>query len=167
MKLPLLTTDPLAIYLRDHHAGSTFGVELARRARDQNLGSEFGEFLAQLATEIESDREALEAIMRDLGVGADPVKVSVAWAAERVGRLKFNGRLVGYAPLSRVLELEGLIAGVSGKLALWRALQQLRGSEPRLAGHALEHLAERAESQLGRLHEQHRVAVLAVGSDRA
>ena len=59
----------LAIYLNDHLAGSVGGVETARRARGSNEGSEFGEPLARLCEEIESDREALEAAMDELGIG--------------------------------------------------------------------------------------------------
>lgn len=36
--------------------------------------------------------------------------------AEKLGRLKPNGQLHGYSPLSRVIELEGLYLGISGKL---------------------------------------------------
>src|SRR3954466_7898383 len=113
MKALWVTTDQLAIYLADHYAGATFGVELARRARDRHRGTSHGEFLAGLAGELEQDRAELGAVMDTLGVDVDPVKVVVAWTGEKVGRLKLNGRLIGEAPLSLVLELEALIAGVS------------------------------------------------------
>lgn len=47
-----------------------------------------------------------------------------AWAAEKLVRLKLNGRLRGYSPLSRLLELEMLHIGITGKLELWQALQR-------------------------------------------
>jgi hypothetical protein len=159
--LPSLTSDQLAIYLADHYAGATFGVELARRVRGENHGTTYGDFLARLAAEIEEDRGELEAIMDKLGVARDPLKVTLAWAGEKVGRLKLNGHLRGYAPVSRVLELEGLIAGVSGKLALWRALKEIAPSEPRLDRESLDLLAERARRQLAGLREQHRRAAAA------
>ena len=83
----------LATYLNDHLGGSTFGVELVGRAADENEGSELGAFLSQLAKEIESDRESLEAIMAQLGVKADRAKVAIGWSAEKVGRLKPNAQL--------------------------------------------------------------------------
>ena len=146
VKLPSLTSDQLAIYLADHYAGATFGVELARRVRGENHGTTYGDFLARLAAEIEEDRGELEAIMDKLGVAR---------------RQKLNGHLRGYAPVSRVLELEGLIAGVSGKLALWRALKEIAPSEPRLDRESLDLLAERARRQLAGLREQHRRAAAA------
>jgi hypothetical protein len=159
MKVPIIGGDALGTYLSDHHAGATFGVELARRARDENRGTSYAEFFSRLATEVEQDRDELEAIMRRLDVGSDRLKESVAWAGEKLGRLKPNGRVLGYAPLSRVLELEALIAGVSAKLALWRGLEELVSHEPRLDAELLARLAERAQRQLRELRAQQRRAV--------
>ena len=64
-----------------------------------------------------------------------------------MGRLKPNGQLTGYSPLSRVVELEGLALGMTGKLALWKALRELVDEEPRLDAAELERLRERAERQ--------------------
>ncbi len=144
----------LGIYLNDHLGGSIVGVELARRAAHQNEGSEFGAFLADLAKEIEADRGALMAIMDDLGVRKDPVRRVLGWAGEKVGRLKLNGQLRGYSPLSRLEELEGLALGVTGKLALWKALRLVAEDEPRLAAHPLERLLERAEQQQREIEER-------------
>jgi predicted DNA-binding ribbon-helix-helix protein len=161
MKVPIVGGDALSTYLTDHHAGATFGVELARRTRDENRETGYAEFFSRLAGEIEQDRDELEAIMRSLGVGSDRLKDSVAWAGEKLGRLKPNGRVLGYAPLSRVVELEGLIAGVSAKLALWRGLEEVAEQEPRLDAELLGHLAERAQRQLRELRTQQRRAVRA------
>jgi hypothetical protein len=161
MRLPMLDGDPLSVYLTDHHAGSTFGMELARRTRDENQGTDYGDFLARLATEIEEDRDSLEAIMRRLEVSADPVKVALAWTGEKIGRLKPNGSLVGYSPVSRLLELEALVAGVTGKLALWRALKELAPRDGRLDEAQLDRLAERAQRQLTALRIQQRRAARA------
>jgi hypothetical protein len=144
--------DLLAIYLNDHLAGSTVGLELARRARGSNEDSELGDFLAQLVAEIEQDRAALEDVMAAVGAGHDRLKVAGAWAGEKVGRLKLNGSLLGYSPLSRVVELEGLALGVTGKLALWRMLGSI--DDPRLAGFDFAVLTARAERQRDELERQ-------------
>jgi hypothetical protein len=62
------------------------------------------------------------------------VKVLLGWGAEKAGRLKLNGELLGYSPLSRLEELEALSLGVEGKLALWTALRRTHGDDPRLRG---------------------------------
>ncbi|MET0512708.1 MAG: hypothetical protein ABW135_13635 [Thermoleophilaceae bacterium] len=138
----------LRIYLQDHLAGATGGVELARRARAANQGTTYGDPLAKLADEIEADRRALEGIMDDLGFGADRAKNIAFWAAEKAGRLKLNGQLTGYSPLSRLTELEGLIAGINGKLSLWRSLLEVAPSQPKLDQERLQRLLERGEEQL-------------------
>jgi hypothetical protein len=150
-----VTSDPLTIYLQDHHAGARFGGELARRSAGANEGTEYGEFLARLANEIEEDRRSLEAIMERCDVGTDRLKDAGAWTMEKLGRLKLNGHLFDYAPLSRVLELEGLMGGVRGKLALWHALIELCPADERLDAAELEGLARQAEAQLAGLREQH------------
>jgi hypothetical protein len=143
----------LRIYLQDHLAGSTTGLELARRVRGENEGTDYGPPLAQIADEIDADRRALLGIMEDLGFGADTLKNVGAWAVEKVGRLKMNGQLTGYAPLSRMEELEGLLTGITGKVALWGALLQIAPHEPRLDAERLERLRERGESQRATVEE--------------
>jgi hypothetical protein len=146
----------LAIYLNDHLAGATGMLELARRSAASNRENEHGPFLAQLGAEIAEDRESLLEVMRTLGVHRDRAKVFAGWAAEKAGRLKLNGRLLSYSPYSRVLELEVLLLGARGKLALWQALAEIAPSEPRLDARTLRGLARRAEGQLDGL-ETHRL----------
>ena len=145
----------LAIYLNDHYAGSTAGVELARRARAGNEGNGLGGLLNRLADEIEEDRGTLSAIMEAVGAKRDPFKARLAWVGEKLGRLKPNGQLTGQSPLSRVIELEGLELGIAAKSSLWRALSELQ--DPRLSAFDFESLAERARRQRTEL-EPHRVA---------
>ena len=146
-------TKYLATYLNDHLAGATVGLELAKRARSSNEGTEWGELLERLAAEIDEDRETLRDVMRRLDVGEDRVKQVGAWTMEKAGRLKPNDELLDYSPLSRVIELEGLTLGVTGKNGLWRALDRVAQDEPRLAEFDFKALSERAERQAGELEE--------------
>ena len=148
-----MDTKLLRIYLQDHLAGATGGVELARRVRGSNRGSAFGDPLARLADEIEADKKALEGVIDDLGFGADRPKNAAAWTLEKAGRLKLNGRLTGYSPLSRMVELEGLIGGVSSKISLWETLIEVSAQEPRLDRERLRRLAERGAEQRRTLEE--------------
>jgi hypothetical protein len=137
----------LGIYLNDHLAGATVGLELAKRARGSNRGSEYGDVLEQVAREIEEDRDTLQGLMESLEIGRDRSKVAFGWAAEKVGRLKPNGQLTGYSPLSRLIELESLALGITGKLSLWEALTELAEEDVRLDRDELSRLAQRAERQ--------------------
>ena len=143
--------DLLAIYLNDHLAGATAARELARRAASSNRGSDYGTFLERLATDVDEDRDELLEIMRSLQASVDQLKVAGGWGAEKLGRFKLNGRLLGYSPLSRLIELEALALGVRGKLGLWRALELLVPEQPELERFELPHLIARAERQLNQL----------------
>jgi hypothetical protein len=166
MEMPaILSNDLLTIYLNDHLAGATAGVDLARRTAEQNATNEFGPRLLELADEIGHDRDDLVALMETLECPVDHVKLAVGWGAEKVARLKPNGRVFGYSPLSRLLELEGLAAGIRGKRALWRALATLPPNAPGLEHARLEQLVVRAEEQLELVDQLHsRAAELALAS---
>jgi hypothetical protein len=143
----LIETRPLAIYLQDHLAGATAGAELAHRARDSNEDEgDLGDFLKTLSRQIDEDRGVLIEMMDHLGIDRSRVKISGAWVGERLGRLKLNGQLTGYSPLSRLIELEGLTVGVAGKRSLWQNLRSC--CEAELARFDLDRLIARADKQL-------------------
>lgn len=134
----------LSTYLNDHLAGATGGVGRARAARAANQGTEFAQPLAAVCAEIEADKATLEAIMDDLGIARSRMKTTLGAIGERAGRLKPNGRLRGYSPLGRVIDLELLLIGITGKLRLWTLLTDLLDDEtPR----DLTPLIHRAENQ--------------------
>ena len=143
----------LRIYLQDHLAGATAGLELARRTRGANEGTEYGPPLARIADEIEADRRMLQGIMEDLGFGGDRLKIVGAWALEKAGRLKMNGELTSYSPLSRVVELEGLLTWITGKKGLWISLLEVAPGEDRLDADVLGRLRDRAEEQRSTVEE--------------
>jgi hypothetical protein len=136
----------LAIYLNDHLAGSVVGDKLAKRVARQNEGNEYGRKVGEIAREIKEDQATLLDIMRRAGVRRKQIRLAMARAAEVVTRLKPNGRLVGYSPLSRVLELEGLAMGITGKLELWRSLDAVH-DDPEVPDLDFGRLAARAEDQ--------------------
>jgi hypothetical protein len=135
--------DRLSVYLNDHLAGATVGLNLARRLADGDGA------LGAIAQEIDEDRQALLEVMERLSVGQDPLKLAVAWGADKAIR---------YSPLTRLEELEALSLGVEGKLALWRTLRHTHGEDARLGGVDLEELIARAQSQRRRLERQRMTA---------
>lgn len=113
------------IYLRDHFAAAVGGVNFAERVEANNAGTDFEEPLRNLRIDIERDCDTLSRVMIILDVERGHVKAALTWFGEKLGRLKFNGTLTGYSPLSRVEELEALRAMVNAKWALWDTLDQL------------------------------------------
>lgn len=137
----------LKIYLNDHLAGSILGLELARRARSENADNAVGEYLDTFQRELLEDRATLQSVMSALGLKRDAMKQTAAWVGEKLGRLKLNGQLTGYSPLSRVVELEGLALGTEGRLSMWRTLRRLSRKDERLARFDFTALITRAEHQ--------------------
>jgi hypothetical protein len=122
----------LGIYLNDHLAGATAGTGLAQRMAAAGHLPAPAATLRELAVEIAGDRDALLTFMADLDIPVRSYKVWAAWAGEKAGRLKPNGHLISRSPLSDLEELEFLGLGVEGKVAGWRTLRVLAGTDGRL-----------------------------------
>ncbi|HEY3723266.1 MAG TPA: hypothetical protein VGN59_07875 [Acidimicrobiia bacterium] len=135
----------LEVYLQDHWAGATAGAELANRIVDHYAGAEVETQVRSLAADIDADRESLAAILDRLGVDRSAVKAAMGWLGEKAARLKL-GPLTGQPQLVLFMELEALSLGISGKLALWRALEVAFAPEA-LPLVDLDDLARRAEEQ--------------------
>ena len=103
--------------------------------------------------------DTLDEIADRLGCRPSRGKILVARAAEFVGRLKPNGRLRGYSPLSRLVELELLVAGILTKESLWQTLTVVQQHRSDLAGFDFDDLQRRAMEQRMQL-EAHRIATV-------
>lgn len=141
----------LRIYLQDHLAAAVGGGELSRRTLKSNRGTTFEPALEKLAKEIEEDRLTLIELMRRVGVSANIFKQGAVWAVEKVARLKLNGRVLQYSPLSRLIELEALGSGIDGKRALWAALRHVADAGTPLDPAELQNLEKRAADQRKRV----------------
>ena len=85
---------------------------------------------------------------------------SGGWVAEKAGRLKLNGRVLSYSLLSRLVELEGLIMGITGKTTRVARAPTLAERDSWLDAGQLDRLLERAERQLAELYPHHERAAL-------
>jgi quercetin dioxygenase-like cupin family protein len=137
----------LAVYMNDQLAAGVLWREVARRAARENRGTEAEPMLSRLAGEIAQDVERFRDIMRRLKIPERRGKTAAAVVAERLGRLKLNGRLLGYSPLSRFVELDFLAMGIEGKKILWANLRDLAHLHRALADVSFDELINRAEEQ--------------------
>jgi hypothetical protein len=145
----------LRIYMNDQLALGVLWREMARRAAHENAGTDAGAALAEVARAITEDVATFEGLMQRLGLQRSPIKPRLALAAERAGRLKLNGSLRSYSPLSRFSELDFLVIGIEGKKQLWSTLANLAGLSDRLPDIDFAALADRADAQRTAL-EPHR-----------
>ena len=129
----------------------------------ENVSTPFSAELDRLADEIADDRAKLDAVLQSLDVEPSRLKIGLARAAERGSRLKLNGRLLGYSPLSRVLELETLGSGILAKRGLWSALAQT--TDAKTAEADFPQLIDRANAQLAVVEQlRERAAAIAFPS---
>jgi hypothetical protein len=149
----------LRIYLNDHLVAASAGAALARRAARSNQEDELGRLLTTLASDLADDLASLEDVMRERGLEPSRVKRSLGTIGERLGRLKLNGRIVSYSPLSRLVELEGLGLLLAHNASAWRSLETV--GIARAAP-----LAERAERHVEELRAARREAArVALGAE--
>lgn len=148
----------LSIYLRDQLALGVLWRELAQRSARNNRGSDLGRALDGVATGIAEDVDTFADIMRRLDVAPNRLKTGAAVVAERLGRLKLNGRLRGYSPLSRFFELDALVMGIEGKKTLWTTLSTYAGLGARFPDLDFDELVRRAGAQREALDPFHAAA---------
>jgi hypothetical protein len=141
------TTKLLSIYLNDHYLGANSGVALAARIAKEHRDTPFSDELDALAEKIYDDLATLVTLMGKLGVDPKKWRGPAGIAAERVGRLKLNGHVFTRSPLSSVLEIEALQAGVAAKRSAWRTLRRLADSEGNLDAAELDSLINKSLEQ--------------------
>jgi hypothetical protein len=76
------------------------------------------------------------------------------------GRSSADGYLLHRSPLSDVIELETMLVGISGKVAVWSSLATLSARDHRFDGDQLQELITRAHRQEAELEALRRDAVI-------
>lgn len=140
----------LRIYLTDHLTGSRGGIDLAERCLKNNQESELGNFLKLFLKEIRAERETLKSILQKVGGSPSLLKETAVKIMEKIGGLKLNGSLLQYSDLSRLIELEGLLAGVRAKLDMWLILER---HEEISSEFSIKSLVARGKRQLEQLQK--------------
>jgi hypothetical protein len=115
----------LAVYLRDHHALLVALRELAQRMRTADRPDEQRALADDLHRAADDDLDCVEQYLHRLESGPSPLRHAAVWTAEKLGRLKLNGRLLRPSPLSAVTELEGFRLLLESNRALWSGLAHL------------------------------------------
>lgn len=146
-------SDHLATYLHDHLAGSHFAVKLLGSLHDQYEDEPLGQFAHTLCVDLKQDQEILEQIIRDVGEAHFDLTEAIGWFTERASQFKLHRDSSG-AGLGTYEAIEAITLGIRGKLALWKALPEIRNYDARIPDRNFSALAERAEEQYGRAEQQ-------------
>ncbi|WP_345750341.1 NAD-dependent epimerase/dehydratase family protein [Microbacterium rhizophilus] len=148
-----LERDILGLYLSDHLTGATAGADrfdrMAKAYRDTDLGPD----LARIAREVRAERTFLKDLISTLELRRRPYRQAAAWAAEKVGRLKTNGRPLG-SPMTPLLEIEVMRSALVGKLGGWETLAEL-APDLGLPRRMFTDLVDRAREQVATLDRLH------------
>ncbi len=147
----------LEIYLQNHEAAAQAGSALFHRAAVNQGSREYGDELRALAADVNEDHRRLRMIMSKVGVRPNVPFGLALRLGERIGRMKPNGRLIRRAPLSDLIEVEGLLDSVAAKRAGWHALATVE-STPGIDPGEIDELVNRADDQLSRLTALHATA---------
>jgi hypothetical protein len=132
LRQPNATTAPesldgrlLAVYLRDHHALLVALRELARRMSTARRTAEQRAFADDVHRVADDDRACVEQYLERIESAPSRTRHAAVWAAEKLGRLKLNGRVLRPSPLSAVTELEGCRVLLESDRAAWAGLAHL------------------------------------------
>jgi hypothetical protein len=115
-----MTNEHLAVYLNDHLAGSSTGLELVEMLQK---GSGLEDWATQLRSDIAADRDELERLMRELQIVPGSIRQAAGWFAGKLAELKTLVDDPKDGALRRLEITEALALGIHGKQALWTALQ--------------------------------------------
>ena len=148
------------IYLDDHRAGAAGGVALAQRMLEENPDNYLTATMRELTGEIEQDRQLLDDIIVRLGHSPNRLKIAMGTVSTWVGRLKANGYVRRYSPLSRLEEFEMLAAGIMSKASLWHNCELALAGHHEVGDIDFVILREQAERQHAKL-ERHRERIVA------
>lgn len=152
---------PLRIFLGERLTVMRAGRDLALRMGRSGAYPDAAARLAHAAGELDRGCDTIASFMRQGGAGRPWVRVLAGAAAERVGRLKMNGRIRGRSALTDLEELDALIATLHYAAAAWRALER----SPAIASEVARPRAEACEALVaaiepGRLDAAERALVL-------
>jgi hypothetical protein len=141
----------LDVYLNDHLAGATAGVNLAEMATEEHQGDAHGAFFAEITSDIKADYDVLVQLMDDLAVEKSATKAALAEVGSKLSAPKFKGT---DDPLNAFVTLETLSIGVEGKICMWKALKTVAEGNPALGELDLDDLIARGEDQRSRIEDQ-------------
>ena len=146
--------ESIEVYLNDHLAGATAGVNLVEQAADRHRSDELGEFFAPLAADIKADLATLEGLIEDMNVDKSASKTALAEVGSKLAAPKFTAEGAGNKHLGDFITLETLSIGVEGKRCMWVALKTVADAYPGLGALDLDDLVSRAQQQRDQLESK-------------
>jgi len=142
-----MSNENLTTYLKDHHAGSVAALELVDHLIETFEGKSLEQFFKKLRKEIDADQERLEKLIKKVGAKESAVRKTGAWMVEKFARVKVRINRSEKDQMGLLDALEALLIGITGKEALWSALEAASENVASLRGVDYARLQQRARGQ--------------------
>ena len=142
-----MTTKHLAVYLKDHLAGSEAGLEILEHIEAEHGVGRIADITTRIRREIEGERAVLTQLLDKLAAPTSVPRRVAGWMSEKALELKLIADDPGNGALRLFEAVEAIKLGVHGKLGLWKALAANARQIPVLATVAYEPLIRQAEEQ--------------------
>ena len=153
-----MSTEPLAVYLNDHLAGSAAGLTLMDDLASRVEGTALAPKLRALAAEVREDQQLLRETLDRLAAGERRVAQAAAWLGEKVSEKRLALAARNHPALGLLEGLESIALGLQGKLAIFRVLAELGALDPRLTGLPYGARTDRTVLQHGMIEAERRAA---------
>ena len=153
-----MSTEPLAVYVNDHLAGSAAGLTLMDDLATRAEGTALEPKLRALAAEVREDQQLLRDTLDRLAAGERRIAQAAAWMGEKVSEKRLALAARNHPALALLEGLESIALGLQGKLGIFRVLAELGPLDPRLAGLPYGARADRTVIQHGMIEAERRAA---------
>jgi hypothetical protein len=137
----------LAVYLKDHLAGSQAGLEILEHIEAEHGVGRIAEITSRIRREIEGERTVLTQLLAELDASTSVPRRVAGWMSEKALELKLIADDPGNGALRLFEAVEAIELGVHGKLGLWKALAANAQEIPLLRTIDYESLIRQAEEQ--------------------
>jgi cell division protein ZapA (FtsZ GTPase activity inhibitor) len=163
-----MATDPLAVYLNDHLAGSVAAVNMMEELAEHERGRPLEQKLLALRAEVEEEQQMLRELLARIDAGESRLKQAAAWITEKVGQGKLAIAARVHPALATLQGLESLALGLEGKHCLYRVLDDIAPKDPRLSEYRFAAFVARTVIQQSMIeHERMAAARAAFGASEA
>ncbi|WP_022872600.1 NAD-dependent epimerase/dehydratase family protein [Nesterenkonia alba] len=153
-----IDADLMRQYLNDHLSGATAGLQRIRSMADDFVDTPVYPQLSSVAEQIAGEHAWLAELIERQGFTRPAVMAPLAWAGERVSRLKPYGTLpLKRSPSSLVLETELMMGAITAKRQGWKVIAD-HAEQLGVRRQDAEELIAAAAEQRRQLEEVHRYA---------
>ena len=140
-------SNDLAIYLKDHDAGSEAALQILDHLEEHHGAGAIGNMARTLRPQFHSERAQVHALLHSLNDSFSAPRRLFGWLSEKALQLKLMADDPDNGALRLLETVEMLGLGVHGKRGMWKALEANKESARVLETMSFAELIAQAEAQ--------------------